>query len=219
MYQAAQKVLEDYFAEAHLEVTPRIVEQFDVYTRLLVETNERTNLIGPFDALRIVEELFCDSLRLLQVVSIPDGAWVLDVGSGAGFPGLPLKIVQPSILLRLVEPRRHRNAFLGLVARELELENVERLSCKIEDLPPTPHALVCSKAFLPVEHWPQVAAPFCGEQGIIGVLGSLQEWERCAPALGLGERFGMVERVDYRTHTGGKRVAVALSVLAPPATA
>lgn len=208
MYQAARKMLEECFTEAHLELTTEMVERFDTYSKLLVETNQRTNLIGPFDALRIVEELFCDSLRLLQVATLSDDALVLDAGSGAGFPGLPLKIARPTLRMRLVEPRRHRNAFLGLVIRELGLENVERVSCKLEELPKSPHDLVCSKAFLPIDQWLLAAPSYCGEGGIIGVLGSLQEWERCAPLL--DETLVVRQRLDYHSHTGGRRVALAL---------
>jgi 16S rRNA (guanine527-N7)-methyltransferase len=80
----------------------------------------------------VVEHLFLDSLLFLRV--LPSSARVvLDLGSGAGLPGLPIKIVRPEIELTLIESRRRRASFLSTVVRELQLERTEVIADRIEN--------------------------------------------------------------------------------------
>ena len=80
----------------------------------------------------ILEKHFLDSLTLLPLLA-GDQVHLLDIGTGAGFPGLVCKIAKPELELTLVEPRQKRVAFLSHITRTLELKNVSILDCRIED--------------------------------------------------------------------------------------
>ena len=89
-------------------------------------------LIGSTEPRWIVESLFLDSLLFLRVLP-PGIASLLDLGSGAGVPGIPIKLVRPTIQLMLVESRRRRASFLSTVVRELALSGTRVISGRAED--------------------------------------------------------------------------------------
>ncbi|MCK5540437.1 MAG: 16S rRNA (guanine(527)-N(7))-methyltransferase RsmG [Deltaproteobacteria bacterium] len=117
---------EDLIAGARLlglELTTRQVEQFAVYLHELKRWNKTYNLTTITEPLEVVSKHFLDSLNYLAPL---DGVGeVLDLGSGPGFPGLPLAIVLPKTKFTLVEARRKKTIFLTFVSRQLNLENVE----------------------------------------------------------------------------------------------
>jgi 16S rRNA (guanine527-N7)-methyltransferase len=92
----------------------------------------RINLTGRLSAAGLVEHAL---ESFLGATLIPDSAGVVDIGSGAGFPGIPIAIGRPDLHLTLVEPRAKRAAFLRHVARTLPLANVEVLEKRAEELP------------------------------------------------------------------------------------
>jgi len=113
--------------------SPAEAEAFSRYLRLLLQWNRVQHLTSYRRPADIAEKLFLDSLLFLRWVP-PGRARVLDLGAGAGIPGLPLKIVKPEITLTLVEARRRRVSFLTAVVRELALEGVSVLEGRAEDL-------------------------------------------------------------------------------------
>lgn len=96
------------------------VEKFVSYYQLLLEWNERINLTAITDPKGVAERHFADSL--LAASLIPQGAKVIDVGTGAGFPGIPLKLVRPDIELTLIDSLNKRIVFLNFVLKELGIE-------------------------------------------------------------------------------------------------
>ncbi len=116
--------------------TELAVEQqraFRNYAALLLEWNAHTNLTAITDPLEIEVKHFLDSLTLLRAMRPAAGTRVVDVGSGAGFPGVPLKIVFPHISLTLVEATGKKAAFLEHLARELKLRDVKVVNCRAEE--------------------------------------------------------------------------------------
>ena len=113
--------------------SPVEADAFSRYFRLLLQWNRVQHLTSYRRPTDIAEKLFLDSLLFLRWVP-PGRARVLDLGAGAGIPGLPLKIVNPEIRLTLVESRRRRASFLSAVVRELALEGVSILAGRAEDL-------------------------------------------------------------------------------------
>ena len=91
-------------------------------------------MIGPSHPNEIAEELILDSLLFLQVVP-KDIESVVDIGSGAGLPGIPIKIVRPSIRMLLVESRQRRASFLSAVVRDLSLTETQVLSERVLTAP------------------------------------------------------------------------------------
>ena len=113
--------------------SPVEADAFSRYLRLLLQWNRVQHLTSYRRPTDIAEKLFLDSLLFLRWVP-PGRARVLDLGAGAGIPGLPLKIVNPEIRLTLVEARRRRASFLSAVVRELALDGVSILAGRAEDL-------------------------------------------------------------------------------------
>lgn len=119
-------------AEYGVSLSDEAVERFDIYARLLVERNKVMNLTAITESDEIVKKHFVDSLSLLSVVDIPENAKVIDVGTGAGFPGIPLMIARPDLRMTLLDSTRKRLGFIEEVSRETSLEP-ELLHSRAED--------------------------------------------------------------------------------------
>lgn len=122
-------------ARLGLELTAAQVEAFRRYREMLVAWNRRFNLTAITDDEGIQVRHFLDSLSCLPVMEARgglEGRRVVDVGTGAGFPGLPLKIVRPAMRLTLVEATRKKTDFLRAVVAELGLEGVEVIHARAE---------------------------------------------------------------------------------------
>lgn len=98
------------------------IEQFATYYNLLVEWNDKINLTRITEPQEVAIKHFADSLTLLKHYNIPQGAKVIDVGTGAGFPGIPLKIARPDIQLTLLDSLNKRLVFLQEVADSIGIE-------------------------------------------------------------------------------------------------
>jgi len=106
---------------------------FCKYLELLIKWKKSQRLIGSAEPHWIVQKLFLDSLLFLKVLPSPPST-LLDLGAGAGLPGIPLKIVLGEVELVLVESRQKRVSFLSSAVRELALENVRVVSGRVEDV-------------------------------------------------------------------------------------
>jgi 16S rRNA (guanine527-N7)-methyltransferase len=117
-----------------LQLTRRQLDAFRWYASELTAWNERHNLTAITDPQDIQVKHFLDSLTCLLAIKPKTGDRVVDVGTGAGFPGLPLRIVSPQIQLTLVEATGKKAEFCRHVALELALEGVEVLHARVEDV-------------------------------------------------------------------------------------
>lgn len=105
------------------ELTPRQLEQFDEYAGFLVEYNEKVNLTAITDPREICIKHFLDSLMLLRAVELPQGARLIDVGTGAGFPAVPVKIVREDVQITLLDGLNKRITFLNQLSEQLGQQN------------------------------------------------------------------------------------------------
>jgi 16S rRNA (guanine527-N7)-methyltransferase len=118
--------------ELGLTIGENQVEQFMCYLAHLVEWNKAINLTAIIDPKEIIIKHFVDSLVALVATNFPQNGVVLDVGSGGGFPGIPLKIVRSDMRLVLVEPIRKKCSFLNSVIGLLKLLDVSTFDGTIE---------------------------------------------------------------------------------------
>jgi len=128
-----REVLSAGLSELGIEPTEQILGHFDTYLRELKKWNKVYNLTAITDDREIIVKHFLDSLLYLK--AIPDGQVTLcDVGSGGGFPGIPIALVRRDLLITLLEPSRKKIAFLRQMRRLLSLENVEILCFRAEEM-------------------------------------------------------------------------------------
>lgn len=107
------------------------LEKFYKYMELLIEWNEKMNLTAITEPSEIILKHFIDSLTIFKYIK--EGESIVDVGTGAGFPGIPLAIMNPSFKITLVDSLNKRLTFLQEVIKQLELENVETVHARAEE--------------------------------------------------------------------------------------
>jgi 16S rRNA (guanine527-N7)-methyltransferase len=128
-----RQCLLDSTRELGLNLDNEQVDRFMCYLALLLEWNQITNLTSITNPHEVVIKHFVDSLTALTCTNFPAGAVVLDVGSGAGFPGIPLKIARSDIQLVLIEPTQKKCSFLSSIAGRLKLKDVSVFSGTIRE--------------------------------------------------------------------------------------
>ena len=114
--------------ELQIELSDNQIQQFIRYYEMLVEKNKVMNLTAITEFDEVIEKHFLDSLSLIKVVS------VMDMGTGAGFPGIPLKIAFPDLRMTLADSLNKRILFLQEVIEELGLKEIEALHARAEEL-------------------------------------------------------------------------------------
>ncbi|WP_178020870.1 16S rRNA (guanine(527)-N(7))-methyltransferase RsmG [uncultured Paenibacillus sp.] len=117
-----------------IEVSEEQLKQFERYYEVLVEWNEKMNLTGITEREQVYIKHFYDSISLAFHVSMGEVGSMADIGSGAGFPGIPLKICYPHLQLTIVDSLNKRIQFLQHVVNELGLSQVRLLHGRAEDL-------------------------------------------------------------------------------------
>ncbi|MBN1770235.1 MAG: class I SAM-dependent methyltransferase [Deltaproteobacteria bacterium] len=172
--RAAREALASAASSHGLELPAAALPPLADYLALLVRWRRRRRLTGPADIADLAVEVAIDALCIDPLV--PATGRLFDIGSGAGFPGLPLALLGPARRLSLVEPAAPRAALLRLAVATLRLdarvlaEPVERVSDRVRtgDEPPADAAM--ARAFLPPDEWLAVARPLVRPGGTILVL-------------------------------------------------
>ena len=132
---AGMEILAEQAQRLGLHLTPTQLGQFAEYTRLLSEGNRRANLTAVTDADDVQVRHYLDSLTaVLAVPQWPDGTRVVDIGAGAGFPGVPLKIAFPGLQVTLAESVGKKARFMQELVEHLDLPGVEVLTVRGEEL-------------------------------------------------------------------------------------
>ncbi len=165
--------------EVGVSLTDSQLELFWLYLQELLEWNKTFNLTGIRDPVDIVIKNFVDSLTPLP--HLEHSSRLLDIGSGAGFPGIPLKIAAPQLQIHIVDARRKKTSFLKYLIRTLELQGVTALHGRAEELeqPEQPFQIIISRAFRRLEPLIGLVSPLM-EPGnmLVAMLGPTSEAEQ-----------------------------------------
>lgn len=119
--------------EFGVEITPDIAEKLNAYGNLLLEWNEKINLTAITAPVDVLYKHFYDCILFFKNVNVPQNAKIVDVGTGAGFPGMVLKIMRPDLQVTLLDSLNKRLVFLNDVIEKLGLKNIETVHIRAEE--------------------------------------------------------------------------------------
>lgn len=158
--QAARAVLRE-----RIGADAAAMERLDHLVTLLREENQRQNLVSRSSLEAIWHRHLLDSAQLLAVPreTVPDGVW-LDLGTGAGFPGLVIAALQPDRPMLLVDSRRLRTDWLARASAALQLTNVDIVQSRVEDLPQMSVSVISARAFAPLQKLLAISSRFSTPQ-------------------------------------------------------
>jgi 16S rRNA (guanine527-N7)-methyltransferase len=190
--------------------------QFDIYRNELLRWNEKINLISEKSAGEIITRHFLDSLSAARF--IPEGEpCMLDAGTGAGFPGIPLKIALPGIKLYLLEANRKKISFLKNVIRELELDQIQIIHDRTENVLSREiwrgkFGVVISRAAFKLPDLLDMADYFLGPKGLLITLKGPDVQAELAPIVAnphVSENYKINQYVtDWKTHDAYRKIIV-----------
>ncbi|OGS46566.1 MAG: 16S rRNA (guanine(527)-N(7))-methyltransferase RsmG [Elusimicrobia bacterium RIFOXYD2_FULL_34_15] len=156
-----------------IELNQKQLEQFSIYLKELKEWNSKFNLIGPAADEEIIQKHFLDSLSIVPVIKskITKQCVLTDIGTGAGFPGIPLKIVLPEISLTLLDSSKKKTEFLRYLCKRLEIE--AKIVCgRAEEISNKPEYtktqdIVTARAVTKIFGIEKLCSPFLKKDGIL----------------------------------------------------
>lgn len=209
--------LTDKLKETSFELSQpeQLAERFDRYAEMLVDWNEKINLTAITAPDEIVIKHFVDSLLLLKAYDVPKGASMIDVGTGAGFPSVPVAMVRDDIRLTLMDSLNKRINFLKELSKTLGV-NAECVHARAEEFGNKPeyreqYDVACARAVAHLRELSEYCLPFVKVGGAFVALKSVgleQELEEAKAAIDI--LGGKVERISRFTLPDGAERAIAV---------
>ncbi|WNQ11499.1 16S rRNA (guanine(527)-N(7))-methyltransferase RsmG [Paenibacillus aurantius] len=172
---SAEQLLVSLLADHQITVNDRQLEQFAIYYRELVSWNEKMNLTGITELEQVYLKHFFDSLSLSFYVPLGEVSRLADIGSGAGFPSIPLKIMFPHLQVTIVDSLNKRIGFLTHLVKELGLENVQCIHGRAEEVARQPehrdrYDLVTARAVARLNVLNEFCLPFVRKGGLFAAM-------------------------------------------------
>lgn len=209
-----------------LRLNQRQLEQFHIYYQELIDWNQRINLTRITGYEEVQVKHFLDSLTVMLALKPEMGKFrLIDVGTGAGLPGIPLKILLPDVELVLLESTAKKTNFLRHLGRRLGLDNVEVVTGRAENVAHETQyrekfEMVLSRAVAPLPTLAELALPFCAVGGsfVAQKKGAIdREVNQSARAISrLGGSLREVKKVDLEEFADERWLIVIDKVLPTP---
>lgn len=213
--------LSELFSASDVSINESQLNAFGRYADLLVEWNEKINLTAITDPEGIEEKHFLDSCLPLNLFDIPSNAAVIDVGTGAGFPGLPFKIMRPDISLTLLDSLQKRIGFLNAVLDAVSL-SAEAVHGRAEDMGKLSNMreqydIATARAVARLSVLSEYCLPFVKVGGyFIALKGGDCRDEIDASLNAIGTLGGKLEKaVEYQLPSGDRRTLVVIKKIKP----
>ncbi|RMI12819.1 MAG: 16S rRNA (guanine(527)-N(7))-methyltransferase RsmG [Calditrichaeota bacterium] len=193
---------ENEFRELFPEAQPQQLHRLERYAEQVREWNRRVNLVSRNDAAHLWRRHILPSIMVLKCLELPRDLWAADIGSGAGFPAIPLKILREDTQWLLIESIRKKKLFLEKTIRDLQLSGIAALNQRVEEMHRQPayrgkFDVVTARAVGSIADLYRWAAPLLKPQGMLLLwkgASDLDEFRRCAGALGFsGEVLAVPE--------------------------
>lgn len=168
--QAQSHLLTEGAQQLGIQLSSENIERFALYLEEIARWSKIANLVAQADAETVIRKHMLDSLAIVPLIP-PAALRLLDLGSGAGFPGLVIAIMRPSLAITLVEPRRKRVSFLKEVIRKTKLKNVSVYEERAETLAETATLrasfhVVVTRATWSLKEFLPLASPFLLDKGL-----------------------------------------------------
>ena len=192
---------------ADSELAPKLVDQLQLYLDLLLRWNARMNLTAVRDPEQIVTRHFGESLFAAHALKryVHNAKTLADVGSGAGFPGIPIKLLLPELELTLIESQNKKATFLREVVRTLGLENVQ-VFCGRADQWNSTADIVTLRAVEKFERVLPIAANLVAERGMLCLLIGAEQIEAARRLI--GDRWLWQQPIAV-PNSAARRIAIA----------
>lgn len=207
-----------------LEPTAEQLEKFEIYCNMLIEWNEKMNLTAIKEPVDIAVKHFADSCSVLRYVDIKNNARIIDIGTGAGFPGIPLKIMRDDIEITLLDSLNKRLVFLNAVAEKLGIK-IETIHGRAEEFGRKEEYrenfdFAVSRAVAPLNILSEYCIPFVKQGGkFISMKGPdvQTEVEDSKKAVKiLGSKFNNI--VQFKVEDNGRSIVIIDKVAKTPYT-
>ena len=151
----------------NINVSELQLKQLKTYCNLLIEENKKYNLTSITNEEQIYLKHFYDSLTITKIIELNNQS-LCDIGTGAGFPGMVLKIIFPNLKITLIDATKKKCDFLNLVIKELKLNNITVINTRIEEYAKTnreKYDIVTARAVAPLKHLLEYGIPLVKKSG------------------------------------------------------
>ena len=176
-----KKLVEEGAGNLNIQIDRKKTDQFSIHATELIKWNQKINLTAITDPVEVAVKHFLDSIISVRVM--PEYGRLLDIGSGGGFPGIPIKIMIPSLSVTLIDASRKKVSFLKHIIRNIKFNTIDARQIRAEELAKEKHAkknfdVIICRAFSRLDKIILQALPLLAKDGIIiAMKGKLSESE------------------------------------------
>ena len=181
----------------NIEITEKQLKQLDQFYHLMLEWNEKINLTRITEETEVYLKHFYDSLTITKVVDLKEKRTLCDVGTGAGFPGIVLKIVFPNLKVTLIDSLQKRVNYLNEIIKVLQLTDIEAIHSRGEDYKGQ-YDVVTSRAVANIEKLVNYTMHLVSKDGVfVAMKGNIEEELTTSVANKLKQRYNILRVEEF----------------------